>query len=62
MVVALLLMLGATTASGIMLTVSGHWLKEVHELAANVTIVSSGSPGRCHFRLRRTSRRISFVR
>ncbi len=42
MVVALLLMLGATTASGIMLTVSGHWLKEVHELAANVTIVLVG--------------------
>ena len=46
MVIALLMMLGATAASGIMTTTDAYqgvnWVKDVHELAANLTVALVG--------------------
>jgi cytochrome b len=46
MVIALILMLAATTATGIMMTADAwwgiRWVEEVHELAANLTVVLVG--------------------
>jgi cytochrome b len=46
MVIALLVMLAMTCATGIMMTIDAYWgvewLEEVHEVAANLTVVLVG--------------------
>ena len=45
MVIALLAMLATTTGTGILMTAvypKAHWLEEVHEVAANLTLILVG--------------------